>query len=412
MKKLVIAVIVLIAGVSLSLFLASGKAKPQPKAVSTPPAPLVDVLHSAAKKIRLRVKTQGTVQPRREIDIVSQVAGIIEQSDQRFASGAFFTKGSTLLKIEDADYRFALIRTEARIAEAEQLLATERARAAQANKEWRDLGQKDANALFLRKPQLASAKAQFLAAKADRSEAELNLRRTEIKAPFNSRIRNKYVDEGQYVTPGTPIAKLYSTDSVEVRIPLTDKQLALIDMPGAQTKREQAPKALLSAYYAGKKHQWQGRLVRTEASIDINSRVVYAIIEVEKPFQNTTPDNSRQSTLAIGMFVEAEIEGLWLDNVIELPRLALQVDQKILILDDNNRLKFRAVKILQSNSQSVLLDGANFQAGERIVISNLPMAVEGMLVSPQLLAPQQTAPTEGSLSTENTLGKNTLSSTP
>ena len=179
----------------------------------------------------LSVRTQGTVAPRREIDLVAQVAGNIQAAAANFVDGGFFAGGEALVKIDDRDYQFALVRADARVKEAEQALATERGRARQAEREWRDLGNSEANALFLRKPQLAAAEAALASARAERDQARLDFARTSISVPFAGRVRETYVDLGQYVSPGTRIAKVYDTSVAEIRLPLTDRQAALVDLP-------------------------------------------------------------------------------------------------------------------------------------------------------------------------------------
>jgi len=394
MKKPLSAIALLLVGFLLSWLLLTSKGKPVPQPAAKVAIPVVDIVYAQPATHQLYVHTQGTVQPAKEIDVVAQVAGIVEAIDPQFANGAFFQKGQYLLNIEDADYRFALIRAEANVAEAEQVLAVERARAAQAVREWRDLGQKDANALSLRKPQLASALAKLRAAEAGRDEAQLNLDRTHVKAPFNGRVRIKYVDEGQYVSLGTPIVKLYSTDKVEVRLPLTDKQLALLDLPTGRVKQgrdtpdrvtqdkvtqgNKLPTVDFEVLFAGNKQHWKGTLVRTEATVDIKTRVAYAIAEIVDPFSMS----EGRAPLNVGMFVNAKISGKALDSVIQLPRNALQIDQKILVLNDDNDIQIRRVVVLQTNKEHVLLTG-DIKRGDRIVISNIPMAVSGMKVSPR-----------------------------
>lgn len=379
MKKPLSAIVLLLVGFLLSWLLLTSKEKPLPQPVVTAAAAVVDIVYAQPATHQLYVHTQGTVQPAKEIDIVAQVAGIVQTIDPQFANGAFFQKGQRLLNIEDADYRFALIRAEANVAEAKQVLAVERARAAQAVKEWRDLGQEDANALSLRKPQLASALAKLRAAEADRDEAKLNLDRTAIKAPFNGRVRMKYADEGQYVSLGTPIAKLYATEKAEVRLPLTDKQLALLDFPLGLTKPDtEFPRVDFEVMFAGEEQNWRGKLVRTEASVDIKSRVIYAIAEITNPYST----NGGKMPLHVGMFVNAKISGRVLDKVIRLPRKALQVDQQILVVNEFDDLQVKPVDILQANRTHVVLKG-DIRGGERIVVSNMPMAVTGMRVSPR-----------------------------
>jgi RND family efflux transporter MFP subunit len=268
--KLLLPALVVVLGSAVAIFIATGKPRPAPVELEAPPPPLVQVITAVPEDVTLSVTSQGSVRPQREINIVSQVGGIVVAVDDHFADGGFFDAGTTLVQLEDADYRLELIRARARVADAAQLVAQEKGRARQAAREWRDLGNQEANDLFLRKPQLAGAEAALAAAEADLEQARLNLARTSISLPFNGRVREKMVDVGQYVTPGTPVARVYDTDVVKVRLPLTDRQVALLDLPLSFRKLERdvpGAKVTLTARFADQQWQWEGRVVRTEASL-------------------------------------------------------------------------------------------------------------------------------------------------
>lgn len=381
-RKFMLPAAVLLVGLAVSYILLVGKPTPHPEAPIVASAPLVDVLVVKPEGRVLTVTTQGSIRPRREINIVSQVGGLVEAVDAHFAEGSFFGAGIVLVKVEDADYQFALVRAEARVADAAQLVAMEKGRGRQAAREWRDLGNDESNQLFLRKPQLASTEAALLAAEADLGQARLNLSRTSISTPFNGRISEKYVDVGQYITPGTPIAKVYDTDVVEVRVPLTDRQVALLDLPlnfQEYSQRGNGAAATLRARFADREWEWAGRVVRTDASIDVDSRVVYAVVEVTDPFE---PDETLdRPPLAIGLFVEAEIQGRELQQVVNLPRNALRNDGSVLLVDEADRLQAREVRVLKSNPAQVWVQGLNLN--DRVVVSRPALAVAGMLVNPR-----------------------------
>jgi RND family efflux transporter MFP subunit len=381
-RKILLPALVVLTGLLVSYLLLVGKPAPRPEAPVVATAPLVDVLAVKPADRVLTVTTQGSVRPRREINIVSQVGGLVEAVDAHFAAGSFFDAGIELIKVEDADYQFALVRAEARVADAAQLVAMEKGRVRQAAREWRDLGNDEANQLFLRKPQLAGAEATLRAAEADLGQARLNLSRTSISTPFNGRISEKYVDVGQYITPGTPIAKVYDTDVVEVRLPLTDRQVALLELPlnfREYSQRGSGAAVTLRARFADREWEWSGRIVRTDASIDVDSRVVYAVVEVKNPFQ--TDDALGRPPLAIGLFVEAEIQGRELQQVVNLPRNALRNDGSVLLVDDADRLQAREVRVLKSNPAQVWVQGLHLN--ERVVVSRPALAVAGMLVNPR-----------------------------
>lgn len=379
-RKLLLPGAVSLVGLVVAFLIVTGKPRPEPVAQEAPPPPLVQVVSAAPSDVNLSVVSQGTVLPRREINIVSQVDGIVVAVDPHFANGGFFDADKVLVQLEDADYRLEKIRAEARVADAAQLVAQEKGRARQAAREWRDLGNEEANKLFLRKPQLAAAEASLEAAEADLEQSRLNLARTAITVPFNGRIRETMVDLGQYVTPGTPIARVYDTDVVEVRLPLTDRQVALLDLPLNFRDVDGAgdgAAVILRARFADREWEWEGRVVRTDASIDVDSRVVYAVVEVKNPFIHD-PDSNRPP-LAIGLFVEAEIQGRFLENVATLPRNAVRNDGTVLMVDGEDRLSSRPVRLLKSESRRAWVQG--LAEGERIVVSQPAVAVDGMAVT-------------------------------
>ncbi len=380
--KLPMPLIVLLIGGAVVVAVATLKPAPKPNPIEQEAPPSVSVILANPSSQTLTVNTQGTVAPRREIDLVAEVSGRITKADRHFVNGAFVDAHQELVTIDPRDYQLALIRAKARVADAEQLLATERGRARQAKREWRELGNPEANQLFLRKPQLASAEAQLNSAKADRDKAELDLERTAISVPFQGRVRETLVNLGQYVTPGTRIATVYDTSVAEIRLPLTDRQASLIDLPLGYNNSDgnNAPVVTLSGLIAGKKHSWQGRITRTDASIDTRTRLYYAVAEVQDPFRGTTADG--KPPLVVGLFVDAQIRGRELQNVITVPREALFKRNHLYTLDKDNRVVEKQVILLHTDANSAWISG-DIQAGEAIVVGKQSYLNEGIVVSPQ-----------------------------
>ncbi|WP_323846456.1 efflux RND transporter periplasmic adaptor subunit [Microbulbifer magnicolonia] len=368
-KLLAIVVIAGVAVIGLTLGLAP---KPEEKVVEAKVPPVADVIYAEPGRQTLLVPSQGTVRARHEIEVVARVGGVIESVNDAFVPGGFFGPGDALVQIESADYAHQLTRAEAQLANAQSTLAQEAGRAKQAKREWRDLGSAAANDLFLRKPQLSAAEAAVAAARADRDQAKLDLERTRVKAPFAGRVVETFVDLGQYVTPGTRLAKIHSTGIAEVRLPLTDHQLSLLNLPLGQSI-ENGPAVRLSARIAGQEREWRGQLVRTEASIDPNSRFVYAVAQVANPYQGEAP-------LVNGLFVEADIAGKTFDNILRLPRQALHEGDHLLVLDAENKLVFKDVQLLQAVEEDVWVRG-DIAPGERVIVSSLGYSREGMVIT-------------------------------
>ena len=350
--------------------------KPEEKVAEAALPPVADIVYAEPGRRTLLVPSQGSVRARHEIEVVARVGGVIESVNDAFVAGGFFQRGDSLIQIEPADYRHALTRAESQVANAAATLAQEQGMAKQAKREWRDLGTKTANDLFLRKPQLAAAEAGLAAAKADRDQARLDLQRTAVKAPFAGRVVETLVDIGQYVTPGTRLARIHSTGIAEVRLPLTDHQLSLLELPLGRAIQD-GPAVRVAANLAGKEREWRGQIVRTEAAIDPNSRFVYAVAQIQNPYAGEAP-------LINGLFVEAQIAGKTYDDISVLPRQALHEGSHVLVLNEENQLGFRDMELLQMVGDQVWLRG-DLATGEKVVISSLGYSREGMVLTPNPL---------------------------
>ena len=136
---------------------------------------------------------------------------------------------------------------------------------------------------------MAQARAQLAAAQAALSSAELDLARTNVRAPFTGRVRERRANIGDYVGPGSPVAVMFGTDTMEIRVPLTDADLASLRIPlgFSASAANPGPGAHVTNVLGGRIMTWEGRLVRTEASVDPRTRLVYGTVEVRNPFATT-----------------------------------------------------------------------------------------------------------------------------
>lgn len=348
--------------------------------------PLVRVAEVSLQERQLTVTSQGTVSPRTESALVPEVSGRVIRVSPSFVSGGFFEKGELLLKIDSHDYQQAVIRSRAEVAGAKLRMAQEEAEFRVAHSEWDNLGKGDATPLTLREPQLENAKAAVAAAEANVVTAERNMERTEIRAPYVGRVRQKNVDVGQFITIGSPVGVIYAIDFAEIRLPLPDRDLAYLDLPllyRGESANQRGPKVTLRADFAGEIHEWEGRIVRTEGEINPQSRMVHAVAQVTNPYgRSTDPD---RPPLAAGLFVEAEIEGIKAEDVIVLPRSALRDNDRVLVIDDEDRLRYRDVVLLRVTREEIIIrDG--LAAGERVCLSPLEAVTDGMRVRTEGIA--------------------------
>ena len=254
----------------------------------TEKAVLVDTIEAEVVSLNFTVNSQGTVRPRTETTLVAEVSGKIVSVAPEFVAGGFFHQGEVLLQIDPSDYEAGLKRAEAALASRKAKLADETARSEQALKDWKNMGrQGQPSDLAIRKPQMADARANVSAAEADVQKARRDLERTSITVPYDGLVRQKAVDIGQYVAPGTPIGITFAIDSAEIRLPLTNNDLHYLDLPSEteiKNRDKTFPPVTLSAENGDGISQWQARIIRTEGVVDEVSRVIYAVAQVVDPY--------------------------------------------------------------------------------------------------------------------------------
>ncbi|SES70314.1 RND family efflux transporter, MFP subunit [Nitrosomonas marina] len=387
--KIILPVIILLCGMGIAWALIAIQPDPgQPEPSKT--APPVDVIRAVPQHITLNVHAQGIIMPRTEIDLVPEVTGRITRLHPAFVTGDTFIKGDILITIDPRDYDLAITNAEAQVAEAKHRLALEEAESEQAHHEWKTLGGKHSpTPLMLREPQLAEARAKLKAAKASLEQARLQRSRCDWRAPFTGKIRSRTVGQGQYVQSGNPVARLFATDTAEVRLPLSMDQLNYLEWPDYSDNRksEQAgtdnrPRVFLTARLAGTQQIWEGRIVRIDNAVDETTGLIHAVAEIRYPQKNH--DNQHQ--LLPGLFVNAHIEGRRLDNIFRLPREAVNANRQVLLIDEDERIHMQPIGILRIETDYVLVN-EGLDANDLVVASAITSLREGIKVKFKLVEP-------------------------
>lgn len=390
-SKFLLPVIIVLVGVVIAWLLLANSPKAQREATVIQ-LPLVKFIKVQPQDVRIPVFTQGTVKPRTSINLSAEVTGRIIEVSPKFSNGSFFKRGEVLLRINPSDYQLAITKAEALVATAKQQLARAEAEYKQKIEEYKGVTRAKVSDYALRKPQYEEAKAKLKSAGADLDLAKVQLARCKIKAPFDGRTVKKKSDLGQYVMPGMVMAEIYSTDVAEVRLPVSQAQINLLDLPLSTGAQSDAPltKVKLTGHSAGQSQIWSSNIVRTEAVIDERNRLQYVVAQVEDPY-SLGPDSSGRPVLNTGLFVEAEIEGRLLRNVVVLPRLAIHNDNTVWVLNTKNRLSIRRVSLIHRGENSAYVkqelspaikptdsEYKGISSGDRVIVSPLDAVVDGM----------------------------------
>lgn len=337
--------------------------------VPEPQAVVVRVVEATQGEVQLMVSSQGEVNAEHSIALISEVAGKVKKVGPAFVTGGYFKTGDVLLDIDPTDYELAVITAAAKVEEATEELAIERSEAELAKE-----------GLFpLKEAKVASARARLQSADAELKQAEVELARSKLKAPFDGRVLFRQVDLGQYISKGESLGRIFSTNRAEIRLPLTNQQLRYMENPfgtGPAAGSLNTP-VTFSTEIGGQQVAWQGYLDRMDGAVDEDSRVWYAVAYVDDPYGLLS--EVPVTPMVVGLFVDAEITGRTVSNAFRLPRSALRNDDRVLIVDADNRLRQREVDVLRTDYEYVYVaDG--IEDGDKICISPVDTFIDGLLV--------------------------------
>ena len=379
--QVLLAVGIVIVGVLIALVFIKFKKTPQRKEQEIL-TPLVKVERLDRRDIQMVIHGYGTVSPRVQVEIVPQVSGKVVWVNPQFKAGGFIRRGEQILKIDPRDYELAVRQANAAVAEAQVKLDLERAEAKVAREEWQQLNpdKEPTSPLVFREPQIRQAQAKLESANAGLATANLNLERTQLSLPIDVLVMSEKIDLGQYVMIGQSVGVAYGIESMEIEVPLEDRELAWFDIPGNAVSvngtkgSAKGPIARVKADFAGAEHIWRGRVVRTTGQVDRTSRLISVVVEVPEPFKCS---DSRPPLLP-GMFVEVLIEGNILKNAIAVPRDAMRNSNEVWMAEDD-QLYIQPLDVVRAD-RDFAYARSGLDDGDMIVISSLDTVIEGMRV--------------------------------
>ena len=339
----------------------------------------VDVVPLRRADVQVVVDSQGVVEAGISTNVVAEVSGVLVEVSDDLVAGAFVEQGDILAVIDRADYEVQVEQARANLTSADAQLMQEQAQADQAGREWDLSGRprSEAPLLALREPWLREAQARVALAQAELERAERQLERTRIRAPYDAIVRERLADLGQFVSTGTQIVGLFSTEFAEVRLPLSDQDIAWLDLP-APGNTQGSLDVSLKGTISGKMQHWQGEMVRTEGTIDRNSRMQFGVVRINDPYAR---EQSGSDPLLVGSFLQAGIQGDTLEQVFEVPLASVYRGSEVLVMDAEHRLRRREVNILRSDNQYAYID-SGLQSSDMLIVSAIQVPIDGMRVEP------------------------------
>lgn len=317
----------------------------------------------------------GEAKSRYQLTLTSEVSGQVESLGQNFSTGKQFKQGEAVIKINDIDYQQAFSSAQVAVADAKLALLEEQRQGQQARLEWHNSGiSGDPDSpLVLREPQLIAAQATFKNAQSQLTKAQRDLDKTAITAPFSALVVSRDVQLGSYLQVGNSVATLYSTDRMEIEIPLSAHQWS--SLPNISGAVEGLWPVTLTNTTGNS--QWQGYVERVEQHLDNNSRQRALVVVVEQPLTQQTP-------LFPGTFVTARIQGKALTDLWQLPASAISQNGEVWYVSaDGNLATFTAQQQFAQGELSYIEPMVGMDSAH-IIIRPLNSYVQGMQVSAKL----------------------------
>ncbi|MCB1702546.1 MAG: efflux RND transporter periplasmic adaptor subunit [Pseudomonadales bacterium] len=345
-------IIVLAAAVIVAQMMIKSRSE-LPRHETAPDVPVVEVMVVEPGPVDVTVQSRGIVAARTNIELVSEVSGKVIWVAPEFLAGGAVSAGATLLRIDPIDYEVAVSVAKAAVASAKLSLAEVQ--------------------VVLMRAAIEEAQAQVQASQDRLRQAESDLANTEIVAPFDAIIDSKMVDLGQYVQAGAPLMRLLGTSSVEIRLPLLASDVPFVRY--GESADGTWPQATLTARFGNVERSWQARLVRIEQRVDEETRVFYLVAEVDAPYDT----NRHPWPLSVGLFVEAQIEGIAIPMATRIPRSALHDGDSVYVVEAG-KVQRREVTVVRKEQDSITI-GEGLSRGDQVVLSRLEFMVDGMPVT-------------------------------
>lgn len=371
----ILATLAILGGGAALVWWLLGSGPRQQKTQAEPAAPVVSVVPLRAETRAVAIQGFGTVTPAREVALAPEVEGRVVEIHADMEPGAVIRSGELLARIDPADYRLAVRRAEAELAQARADLEVERGRGRVAEREWSRYGgtletvpeQDRAPALALREPQRKQAEARVAVAENAVEEARLRLRRTELRAPFDAFVVEESLEVGRQVTPGTPVVTLAGVDAFRIIVSVP------LDRAGRLAEAEPgSPVEVLLDRGLGAGARRPGRFVRRLPDLTAEGRMARALVAIDDPLAL----DGGAAPIPAGSYVEVEIPAGVLREVYEVPRQALRENGRVWVRDAAGLLRFRDVQVVWRREESVLLRG-DFEPGDELITSYLSDALPG-----------------------------------
>ncbi len=377
-KILIICLGILVVTVVVLYFIFSTEPTASSDSATKQSAMLVEVVQAESGDYQPVIIATGTVQPVEDVILSPLVNGQVIRRAPAFSPGGFVKEGAVLLQIDPSDYRNTLELRKSELSQAQTNFEMEMGRQEVAEQDLKLAGMDSLSgqqrSLVLRKPQLDAVKASIEAARAAVEQGQLNLSRTTIRAPFDAHILSQNVTEGSQVAPGDNLGRLVGSENYWVILNVPVNDLQWLQFPKSENEKGSVARIKNTSGWQKETYR-EGYLDRQVGALDDQTRLARVLVKVPDPLSRDQ-DNIDKPELMIGAFVEAELLGTELKNVVRINRDFLRNNQTVWVME-NGKLSIREVDIILTDAEYAYISNG-LKAGEQVVTTNLSTVTEGV----------------------------------
>ena len=375
---------ILLGGIAITTLIFSTEPEAETEGATIETAMLVDVITVQSGTYKPIIVATGNVQPVEDVILSPLVSGQIIRRDPAFSPGGFVKKNQVLLQIDPSDYKNTLELRKSEFLQSQTTLDTEMGRQQIAEQDLKlitndslfgsDPLSEGERQLVLRQPQLNAVKATILGAKASMEQAQLNLERTTIRAPFDAHILSQNVTRGSQVGQGDNLGRLVGTDYYWVTATVPVSKLQWLRFPENDSEKGAMVHITNSTDWPRGLYR-EGYLDKQIGALDGQTRLARILIKVADPLAKNVPLKEKPK-LMIGTFVEVNIQANPIENVVRLKRDYVRSNKTVWVMKDG-KLEIREVDIeLTDNEYAYIQSGLN--EGEKVVITDLSTVSNGI----------------------------------
>ena len=365
-KSWIIAILIIVGTVFAFKFISNGKQKVKKTGKEVVKVALYKVVKN--QKLPLVVEASGQLKPKHTFDMYSEATGVLKASRKEFRTGTKFRKGELMIQIDDSEVKAQLYSQRSDFQNLiTSLLPDIKIEFPNEFNKWENyLTKFEIERSIKPLPKVSTKKEKYFVSGKKVFTQYYSIKNLEaryakynLRAPFNGVVTETSLKPGGLVRSGQKMGVFSNMDNYELEVSVKASDIGYVNI-GDKVKM----------YSSDNSHVWEGKVVRINGAIDLNTQTVSVFVE------------ANGEGLKAGMYLDVQLESLPVNHSVLLPRNILHNNTFVYLVKDSTLVEFE-IHPVKFNEKSVMID--NIEDGELLVSRNISGAFPGMKVNPKEL---------------------------